>query len=94
MFSTQSDTGISHLSIFLISYLYLLLNWKRELKIGISGKGLTHYQTIKFSTEPRLNTFGDEKLDTVQMMVSVFDKIENIVGKGENAGYQHFLLFS
>ena len=27
------------------------------------------------------------------MMVSVFDREENIVGKGENAGYQHFLLF-
>ena len=26
-------------------------------------------------------------------MISVFDMIENIVGKGENAGYQHFLLF-
>ena len=26
------------------------------------------------------------------MLISVFDKIENIVGKGENAGYQHFLL--
>ena len=28
------------------------------------------------------------------MIISVFDRIENIVGKGENAGYQHFLLFS
>ena len=28
-----------------------------------------------------------------QMMIFVFDNIENIVGKGENAGYQHFLLF-
>ena len=28
-----------------------------------------------------------------QMMDYVFDRIENIVGKGENAGYQHFLLF-
>ena len=26
-------------------------------------------------------------------MISVFDRIENIVGKEENAGYQHFLLF-
>ena len=26
-------------------------------------------------------------------MTSVFDRKENIVGKGENAGYQHFLLF-
>ena len=27
------------------------------------------------------------------MPISVFDRIENSVGKGENAGYQHFLLF-
>ena len=27
------------------------------------------------------------------MIISVFDKEENNVGKGENAGYQHFLLF-
>ena len=26
------------------------------------------------------------------MAVYVFDKVENIVGKGENAGYKHFLL--
>ena len=27
------------------------------------------------------------------MIISVFDSVENIVEKGENAGYQHFLLF-
>ena len=27
------------------------------------------------------------------MIISVFDREENIVGKRENAGYQHFLLF-
>ena len=27
------------------------------------------------------------------MIISVFDRVENIAGKGENAGYQHFLLF-
>ena len=26
-------------------------------------------------------------------MISVFDGVENTVGKGKNAGYQHFLLF-
>ena len=26
-------------------------------------------------------------------MISVISQLENIVGKGENAGYQHFLLF-
>ena len=27
------------------------------------------------------------------MMISVLDREENIAGKGENAGFQHFLLF-
>ena len=27
------------------------------------------------------------------MMISAFDVVENIVGKGENAGDQHFLFF-
>ena len=27
------------------------------------------------------------------MTVFLFDRDENIMGKGENAGYQHFLLF-
>ena len=27
------------------------------------------------------------------MIISGFDRVENLVGKGENAGYQHFLLF-
>ena len=26
-------------------------------------------------------------------MIFVFDRVENTMGKGENAGYQHFLLF-
>ena len=37
-----------------------------------------------------LKTFEDDKIKVAQM---VFDRVENIVGKGENAGYQHFLLF-
>ena len=27
------------------------------------------------------------------MVISLIDMVANIVGKGENAGYQHFLLF-
>ena len=27
------------------------------------------------------------------MMISLFERVENTVEKGENAGYQHFLLF-
>ena len=36
---------------------------------------------------------ADDILDVVKMMISLFDIFENTVEKGENAGYQHFLLF-
>ena len=37
--------------------------------------------------------FTKEDQNVFQMMVFVYEKVENIVEKGENAGYQHFLLF-
>ena len=35
----------------------------------------------------------ENKLDITKVKISVFDQVENMVGKGENADYQHFLLF-
>ena len=40
----------------------------------------------------KLKAFADNKLDVAKMRISLFHRVENIVGKGENAGYQHFLL--
>ena len=37
-----------------------------------------------------LKAFADNSSNIDKMKISVF---ENAVGKGENAGYQHFLLF-
>ena len=42
----------------------------------------------------KLKAFADNKINNAEMMIPLPDRIENIVGKGENAGYQHFLLFS
>ena len=42
----------------------------------------------------KLKAFADDKLNIAEMMISIFDRVENTEGKGENAGYQHFLLFS
>ena len=42
----------------------------------------------------KLKAFADDKLDIAKMRTSLFNRVENTVGKGENAGYQHFLLFS
>ena len=41
----------------------------------------------------KLKAFADDKLNVAEMIISLYDRVENIVGKGENAGYQHFLLF-
>ena len=49
---------------------------------------------------PQDKTFDSSKLKAfadivmgVNEIISLPDRIENIVGKGENAGYQHFLIF-
>ena len=47
----------------------------------------------KFVDMFKLKAHADDKNNVVQMMIPVSDRLENIVGKGENAGYQHFLLF-
>ena len=42
---------------------------------------------------PKLKAFADDKLNVTQNIKVVSHRIENIKGKEENAGYQHFLLF-
>ena len=50
-----------------------------------------------FNSLPNNKICGLTKLKAVadnnEMLISLFDRVDKIVGKGENAGYQHFLLF-
>ena len=41
----------------------------------------------------KLEELEDNKFKVAKMRISLYDRVENTVGKGENAGYQHFLLF-
>ena len=41
----------------------------------------------------KLKAFADDKLEVAKMTISLCGRLENTVGKEENAGYQHFLLF-
>ena len=41
----------------------------------------------------KLKRYADWKLNLAKMIIPPFDRVENTVGKGENAGCQHFLLF-
>ena len=41
----------------------------------------------------KLKAFAAEKINVTEKLKFLLERIKNIVGKGENAGYQHFLLF-
>ena len=41
----------------------------------------------------KLKAFADNKLSLARMMISLIYRVESTVGKEENAGYQHFILF-
>ena len=47
----------------------------------------------KFSVLSKLKAFADDNSIVTKMTKFAGDSLENIVGKGDNAGYQHFLLF-
>ena len=43
-----------------------------------------------FSDWSKLKAFADDKMKLAEKLKPVLGRVENIVGKGENAGYQHF----
>ena len=38
---------------------------------------------------PKMKVFQDDQTNATQKLKFVLERMENIVGKGENAGYQH-----
>ena len=59
----------------------------------ICGSKLNSLPNDKFLDCSKLRVFADDKLNLAKKLKFGFGRVENIVGKGENAGYQHFLLF-
>ena len=47
----------------------------------------------KIFNKSRLKAIADDKINVTWKLNFDIGRVENIVGKGENAGYQHFLLF-
>ena len=58
-------------------------------------------EITSFNLRPNDKNLGGNQIGSIcrrqyhvaNMLISLFDRVENIVGKGENTGYQHFLLF-
>ena len=47
----------------------------------------------KFIDWSKLKDLADNKINATEKLKFLLGRVENIVGKGENAGHQHFLLF-
>ena len=47
----------------------------------------------KILDESKFKEYADFKIIVIQNLKFTFGRVENTVGKGENAGYQHFLNF-
>ena len=65
---------------------------------GLFGKGLRliHFNPLpnnKILDRSKSKAFADYNIIATQNLRLALGMVENIVGKGENAGIQHFLLF-
>ena len=47
----------------------------------------------KLLAQSKSEALADDKINVTQTLKFVSGRVENILGKRENAGYQHFLLF-
>ena len=64
-----------------------------DIFIMFSHVLVTHYPNDKNLDWYKLKAFADDKISVNEHLKFVLERIENIVGNGENAGYQHFLFF-
>ena len=67
----------------------------RRQQTSLGGKNFKKLplQANKLWDVSKLKAFADEIFIVAQMVDFFLDKVENILGKGENTGYQHFLFF-
>ena len=67
---------------------------KKHSTLGsVKIKKINYLPNNKFLDMTKFKAIADDNSNVAKMVISLFDRAENIVGKGENAGYQHFLLF-
>ena len=56
-------------------------------------KEVNPFPNDKFLDWSKFKAFAEDEIIVTQKLKVVLGRVENIVGKGENAVYQHFLLF-
>ena len=79
-FSTLLKTNFNFSVKFILSSaISFNLNKSKNLSFG----RFNSLQNNKILHQSKLKTFADDKLNVTQMIITVFDRVENIVGKGE-----------
>ena len=71
-------------------------NLKGRYMFLCTSSGRTEFNSLpnnKFLDWSKFKASADDKINVNEKFKFIFGRVENIVGKGENAGYQHFLLF-
>ena len=63
------------------------------ISISISATSFKCLPNDKILDQTKFKAFADNNFIVAEMLTFVFYRLEKIPGKGENAGYQHFLLF-
>ena len=61
-------------------------------KLSTPGS-INPFPNDKILDQSKFKALADDKIIVTQKMNFVLGRVENLVGKGENADYQHFLLF-
>ena len=93
MFSTLSKTNCNFSVTFILSFANDF-NFNQSKNLSRSKEltlmGLSNDKILDLS---KFKLFADNKMNVAKMMIYVFHSAENIAGKEENVGYQHFLLF-
>ena len=63
-----------------------------DIFVHVSGNKFNSLPNDKTLDWSKLKALADDKINVNEVLKICLGRIENIVGKGENAGYQHFLL--
>ena len=100
MFSTLSNTGITISATLNPLQIDIFLDMTKLKAFAADISNVAKITIFLFDKEnsnnildcTKLKAFPGNKINVPQMTL-VFDRLKNFVGKGENAGYQQFLLY-
>ena len=62
----------------------------RKVSLQRLPRCINPFPHVKILDQSKLKAFADDELNVAKMIISVFDRVENIVGKGEIACTSNF----